>query len=189
MSDVINDTEIKVQSFHTRVLEMSEPIFDKLCDNIYQTFPKACIIWIEEIINPELQALYESYKLTINPPNEKRLFHGTLDTVAHIIAKEGFDPTLNKTSAFGKGVYFSTQASYSSAYCKRTHGAEMAYMLVCDVITGKVGQGKANQPIPVTFNSVTNTLRHPSMYIVNKKEAALPRYLIVFYPDAEYAGK
>ena len=92
--------------YHTRRVDLSEHVFDTLCEDIYQTFPKACVISIEEIINPELKSLFEEYTSNVNPPNIKRLFHGTLDTIAYVIAEEGFDPSLNKTSAFGKGVYF-----------------------------------------------------------------------------------
>ena len=171
--------------YHTRRVDLSEHVFDTLCEDIYQTFPKACVISIEEIINPELKSLFEEYTSNVNPPNIKRLFHGTLDTIAYVIAEEGFDPSLNKTSAFGKGVYFSTQALYSSNYCKRSVGSQMAHMLVCDVVTGKVGKGLPGKPIPDKYNSVTNSTTHPTMYIVNKRAAALPRYLIVFYPDAD----
>jgi hypothetical protein len=140
-------------------------------------------MWIEKIDNPLLEKNYSKYRETIHPPNIKTLFHGTSENIARIIIQEGFDPSYNRTSAHGLGCYFATMASYSKGYCKKENGRDYVFMLVVDVVTGKTTKGQRNTAIPPNYNSVVNSTRKPSMYIVNKKEAALPKYLVAFYPN------
>lgn len=163
-------------------LSLSDLAYDEIENQIRATYEYSCIVWIEKITNPELEAKFTSYKNTVNPPNVKRLFHGTSEDIARIIIQNGFDPSKNKVSAHGLGVYFSTTARYSFKYCHPTNGRDYVYMLVCDVVTGCVGQGKAYTHIPPKYDSVTNSIGRPDMYIVNKRESAMPRYLVAFYP-------
>jgi hypothetical protein len=159
-------------------------MYDTIEAMVRKTFKNSCIVWIEEIKNERLEKAYNAYKRTINPPNVKRLFHGTKEVFARNIIEGGFRPDLNKTSAYGRGVYFSRRAAYSKAYCPKSSD-DHAFMLICDVVTGVVGQGKSRQVIPPEFNSFTNNMKKPDMYIVDKKEAALPLYLVAFYPSAK----
>jgi len=115
-------------------------------------------------------------------PNVRRLFHGTSIEISTIIIEEGFDPTKNRTSAYGKGIYFSNRSLYSKHYCKSD--GDIYYMLVCDVATGESCQGIANKPIEAGFDSAVDNLKRPDMYIVNKKEACIPRFRVAFYPNA-----
>ena len=164
-------------------LSLSDPKYEEIENHIRATYEHSCIVWIEKITNPDLEMKFNAYRDTIQPSNVKTLFHGTSEEIARIIIQDGFDPSKNKVSAHGLGVYFSTRARYSFDYCHRTKGHDYVFMLVCDVVTGRVGSGKAYQPIPHEYNSVTNSIDHPHMYIVNKREAALPRHLVGFYPD------
>lgn len=169
-------------AYHPNILSMSDPEYDKVSS---KGFKNCCIMWIEKIQNPQLKNMYETYKSSVHPATEKRLFHGTSESVARIIAKEGFNPSLNKASMYGLGVYFATNASHSKPYAssRRTKGQELAYMLVCDVVVGNSCIGKPNQPIPEPFHSATD--KGHTIYVVNKKEAALPLYIVCFYPDAK----
>jgi len=164
-------------------LDLSDSVYEEIENIVRATYKNACIVWIEKINNPELETKFNTYQSTIHPPNVMRLFHGTGEDVSRIIIRDGFDPRFNKTSAFGKGVYFSKRAQYSKEYA-RVRNDGLAFMFVCDVVTGKVGLGVSNKPIPQGFNSVTDNLKRPDMYIVNKKEAAIPRYLVGFHPTA-----
>jgi len=167
----------------TTYLSLSDPMYDQIESLVRQTYSRSCIVWIEEIENLTLLEQFEKYKASLSSPNVKQLFHGTSAETARIIINEGFDPAFNKTSAYGKGVYFSTRAKYSKDYSRERKDG-LAFMLVCDVITGNVGQGRSGQPIPSRFNSVTDNLRRPDMYIVDKREACIPQYLVAFYPKA-----
>jgi hypothetical protein len=163
-------------------LKLSDPMYDEIENAVRRTYEHSCIVWIEKIKNEQLENEFKAYVSTLNTPNIKRLFHGTSEDIARIIIQEGFDPSKNKTSAHGLGVYFSTRAAYSKDYCHRTKGREYVFMLVCDVATGKVCQGRNCKPIPHEFDSATDSLARPDMYIVNKRQAALPLYLVAFYP-------
>ena len=163
-------------------LSLSDPMYDQIENIVRATYEHSCIVWIEKIYNEELEKKFNAYKNTINPPNVKRLFHGTSEQVARIIIEEGFDPSKNKVSAHGLGVYFSTRAAYSKDYMHPTHGKDYVFMLVCDVVTGKPCKGQAYKPIMAGYDSATDNLARPDMYIVNKRDAALPLYLVAFYP-------
>lgn len=166
-------------------VSLSDKLYDELSAKMRDTYPNVCIVWIEKLSNSELEEKYESYKRTLAVPNEKRLFHGTSEAIARVIAREGFDASKNKVSAHGVGTYFSTRAIYSSSYCKRAVGNDIAYMLVCDVALGRVGLGRSGVEIPKQFDSVCDNLKQPDMYVVNKREAGIGRFLIAFYPEAK----
>jgi len=165
-------------------VEMSEPVYTEIETAVAVTYKNACIVWVERVENKDLETAYNEYKATFENPNEKRLFHGTDEGAARSIAYFGFSAKANKRSAYGNGTYFSTRAEYSRMYSKTAHD-QIAFMLVCDVVCGKVAQGRANTDISAGFDSCTDRLNHPDMYIVNKREAAMPRYLVAFYPNAK----
>lgn len=170
-------------------LEMSDPEYVKIENGIFASYKNACIVWIEKIENKFMEEAYDNYKNTVakrnGDANEKRLFHGTGEEMARKIIRQGFRPDLAKVCAHGDGVYFSKFASYSKNYSimKSKKGEEILFMLICDVITGNVGQ--AFGKIPKQFDSVTDSLCKPSMYIVDKSEACIPRFLVAFYPNAK----
>lgn len=165
-------------------LLLSDPEYTKIEEMVRKTYKNACIVWIEKIHNDSFRGIYENYKLSINPPNEMTLFHGTNEDAARSIIRYGFDPSYSKICAYGKGIYFSKRASYSKDYSKRLRGNDLAFMFVCDVVTGKCCQGYPNKPIQHGFDSATNDIANPDMYIVNRREAAFPHFLVCFYPDA-----
>ena len=171
----------------TQYLSLSDPMYTKIEDAVRQTYSNSCIVWIERVINPELEEKHDIYKASFDKPNVKQLFHGTSEEICRKIVSTGFDPTFNKVSAHGKGVYFSTRAAYSKEYSRMrmSRKADLAYMLVCDVVLGKVGEGRASTVIPKEYDSVTDSLHNPDMYIIDKPYAAIPRYLVVFYPYAK----
>ena len=166
---------------NTLHIEMSDPVWDDISSMIRNTYKNSCIVWIQSVNNKTLEYLFLNNKNSLQSPNIKRLFHGTSEHISNIIINNGFEPSLNKVSAYGKGVYFSTRALYSKNYCKAQKN-DIAFMLICDVITGNVGQGKPNTNIPSQYDSVTDNINKPDMYIVNKKSAALPLYIVAFYP-------
>jgi len=173
----------------TSYVRMAEPIYSKIEAKILETYKNACIVWIEKVENKELEESYILYKASFDAPNEKMLFHGTSESVARKIVREGFDPKFNTASAYGKGVYFSLLASYSKEYClmkeARMRKDDLAYLLVCDVITGRVGQGSSGLRIPYQYDSLTDNLRQPTMYVVDKKGSCIPRFIVAFHPNAK----
>ena len=167
----------------TIYLSLSDPEYDKISTFFRETYPNSCIVWVEKIDNPDLLSNYEEYKKTIPEPNEKLLFHGTTEPNARKIIHLGFDPSLNKAFAYGKGVYFSKRSIYSRDFSMPSKD-ELAFMLLCSVVIGKVTKGSRGEKIPKDYNSFTNSIKNPDMYIVNRREAIMPRYLVAFYPAA-----
>ena len=169
-------------------IPLSDPMYEKIENQVRVTYNNSCILWIEYVMNPILSDAFDNYvesmKAVGKQPNVLTLFHGTREGVARIIIEEGFNPSINRVCAHGLGTYFSTRAVYSKDYCVLEKGSQYAYMLVCDVAVGKSCRGKPNKPIDSGFDSATDSLYRPDMYIVNKREAALPKYLVCFMPNA-----
>ena len=167
-------------------VDLSDPVYREIEERIRATYPNSCIVWMERLLNPHLENEFKMYQSTIKPPNVKTLFHGTSEEIARIIMREGFDPSKNKASMYGKGVYFATTAAYSKNYMHRTESQDFCFMLFCDVVTGRVGQGIAGTPFSAQdFDSVADRPAQPSIYVVNRREAALPKYLVAFSPGIQ----
>ena len=177
-----------------KYLSMSDKRYAEIEKMVLATYKNACIVWIEENENKDLLHKYEAYKSSFSEPNEKRLFHGTSKENIDSILQNGFNPECNTTSAHGRGTYFSRRAVYSKDYSlkhenrfrKKTSNSEgnIAYMFVCDVVTGKTTIGSQGTILPKGFDSFTDSISRPDMYIVNKLEACYPRYICAFYPYA-----
>jgi hypothetical protein len=169
----------------TSYLSLSDPNYSVIEADVLKTYKNACIVWVEEVKNPDLEHNYVLYKAQFDEPNEKKLFHGTSEQISRIIIREGFDSTKNKCSAHGLGTYFSTRAAYSRMYAKTRSKDQLAFMFICDVVTGRTCQGRGGQPIPSGFDSCTDNVKKPDMYVVGHNAAAVPRYLVAFYPSAK----
>ena len=76
-------------SSNTVYLAMSNPSYSKIETRVRESYPYACICWIEEVINQPLLDAYNTYKGTFSTPNEHHLFHGTYEGIVNTIAKEG----------------------------------------------------------------------------------------------------
>ena len=70
--------------------------------------------------------------------------HGTTNDIIDVIAKNGFDPTLNRNGLYGYGVYFAKDANYSKDYMKSNE--EVTYMFLADVIVGRLARGAQRIP-------------------------------------------
>lgn len=165
------------------------PEFDMISCLVRETFPQSCIVWIEKNHNLWLKQLYDDYRQKLSPTNERMLFHGTSEPIARSIMKEGFDPTKCVSACNGVGIYFSPAAQVSASYSRgkqdQNSNIDLAFMLCCDVALGTSCRLGWNQKIPQGFNS-GESYQTPPEYVIDKREAAYPKYLIAFYPDADY---
>lgn len=171
---------------------MSDKRFDEIYDMILQSYPNACVLYIKEVVNPTLleayTARYEQIKAIRGNVEVKQLFHGTSDALINIIANDGFDPTKNKTAAFGYGSYFAKNASYSSNFM-RSKKSEITYMFLADVLIGKCVNTRqfVEKEEPVSLfdwdNNVDN-LNNPTIYTTPYASGAYPRYIIAFHKYA-----
>jgi len=165
---------------------MSDPKFDIIVNRIIESYPNACVLYIDEIVNPELQKAYESRKESIRASrghvSEVSFFHGTHEKFISTISSNGFDPTLNKRAAFGYGVYFAKNAKYSSDYMLVNAPDNHAFMFVCDVLVGNTATG-GRKDDPNIDNNVDNK-RDPSIITTVYPDGAYPRYVVAFYKNA-----
>ena len=168
----------------TSYLDMSDKMYDFISEQVRKTYKNACIVWIEQIENKSQKDMFDNYVKSLPKPNIKTLFHGTNENTARAIIFSHFDPSYKKVCAYGNGLYFSTRAQYSKSYSKMNND-QLAFMFVCDIVCGKVAQGNSGKNIPKGYNSFTDNLKNPDMYIVDKAEAIWPRYLVAFYPLAK----
>jgi hypothetical protein len=174
----------------TQGILMSNPIYDDLTNYIEESYPNACILYIDEIHNKVLRDSYEYRKIYLEMKRgednvqEKQLFHGTKTESIDNIIKHGFKTEYNKVSAFGKGTYFSTAANYSSVYAD-LDGNKVSYMFVCDVLIGKAIVGTQNKVMDTEIcDNFVNKMTEPTIYVTPYDNGAYPKYLIAFYKNA-----
>jgi len=164
-----------------RFIELGEPIYDEISKKIRQSYPNACICWIECNDNPILKEKYDQRKASRKITNEQELFHGTDIHSIDNICEVGFDPTLNRTSAYGKGTYFAKHASYSKDYMKETKDG-LKFMILSDVIVGSPCLGSASLNINKgLYDSAVNSLTDPSIVVIPHIDAAYPKYIMSFH--------
>ncbi len=163
-----------------------DPRFDRVARRIYESYKNACILYIDEIVNPELEAKFRARHREIlnhrGDVTEKQYFHGTKEAFVDIISEKGFDPTKNKRSSYGYGVYFAKNASYSRDFMFASEPGKPTYMFLCDVFVGKVACG-AKQGSDCDNNADTLT-GEPRIITTVYPDGAFPRYIIAFHKEA-----
>ena len=162
---------------------MSDPRFEIVSKYITADFPNACILYIDEVQNPELLTAFEN-KVVERGATEKILFHGTKATSVNKIAFGGFDPTKNRISAFGVGTYFATRASMSLQYTDVDRDG-VSYVFVCKVLVGTTALGKSNAAIPEGIDNYVNSTTNPTIYVSPYVDGAYPQYLVAFHKSAK----
>jgi len=169
---------------------MGDPKYDQISNKIYESYPNACILFIDEVINSALENEYNNYKQTLinkrgaDNITEVQFFHGTHAHLIDTIAAEGFDPAKNVTSAYGKGSYFAKTAQYSFSYMKSPDKTGVSYMFLADVLIGKVFTPYETY----TNKDYDNTIDNPiniSIVVVPVQQGAYPRYVIAFHKNAK----
>lgn len=171
-------------------VSLSSKLYDEIALKIRNSYPNACILYIDEVINPELYDSYMNKKnelITLRGDlsiTEKLLFHGTSHKNINSIAAVGFLTCKNKVAAFGHGSYFSTMASYSKNYSV-SYTDDISYMFLCDVIIGKFGiyGDYATINTDIHDNSV-NSVHNPTIYVTPYDAGAYPKYLIAYHRNA-----
>jgi hypothetical protein len=174
-----------------RGISLSSPIYDDITKLIRLSYPNACVLYIDEIINNSLLSKYHQRKTNIEQlrghehVKELMLFHGTKIDFINNIATNGFMKRFNKVSAYGKGTYFSTKASYSSHYTDKDV-TDISYMFVCDVLVGKYTIVKGPQEIDINlYDNSVNNIKTPDIYVTPYDDGAYPRYLVAYHKNAK----
>ncbi|NXS80180.1 PAR14 polymerase, partial [Erpornis zantholeuca] len=152
---------------------------------------------IERVQNPYFWKTYQIKKCEMdkkngNRKNEKLLFHGTSKESLTLINMRGFNRSYAGMHAanFGNGTYFAVNANYSAndTYSKPDANGRK-YMYLARVLVGEYSQGTKGAITPASksasnsvdlFDSSTDNVNQPSMFIIFNDIQAYPEYLITF---------
>ncbi|XP_014635277.1 PREDICTED: poly [ADP-ribose] polymerase 14-like [Ceratotherium simum simum] len=178
-------------------LQPGDPEYNTVASKFNQTCSNFTIEKIQRIENPDLWNSYQAKKKPMDAKNghvtnEKQLFHGTdADSVPHI-NQNGFNRNYSgkNAAAFGKGTYFAVNASYSAddTYSRPdTNGKK--HMYYARVLTGVYTYGHHGLLVPPPknpqnptdlYDTVTDHVQNPSLFVVFNDYQAYPEYLITF---------
>ncbi|XP_027750895.1 protein mono-ADP-ribosyltransferase PARP14 [Empidonax traillii] len=166
-------------------------------ERFLQTCQSFRIEKIERVQNPYFWKAYQIKKREMdnkngNTNNERLLFHGTSKESLTLINNRGFDRSYAGMHAanFGNGTYFAVNASYSAhdTYSKPdTNGKK--YMYLARVLVGEYSVGKRGSITPEPknasnsidlYDSSTDNVNQPSMFVIFNDIQAYPEYLITF---------
>ncbi|XP_041040002.1 protein mono-ADP-ribosyltransferase PARP14-like isoform X2 [Carcharodon carcharias] len=154
---------------------------------------------ITRIQNPTLWRLYVAKRNEMNKKrphqqNEKFLYHGTSSETCSKINVDGFNRSYCGLNAvyFGDGTYFARNATYSAqdTYSKPdATGCKVVYR--ARVLTGDYCKGKPGLKEPPLkdqqahsrdrYDSVTDNVLSPEVFVVFQDNQAYPEYLITFH--------
>ena len=161
---------------------LGSKLYDELVGILRQSFKDACVLYIDRIINPDLEAAFLKRKgafAELGFGDEVRLFHGTTAAAIMSICNEGYKSSYNKVAAYGHGTYFSSAGSYSKNYAKVTGKGE-SFMLVNRVLLGR------HTPSGVGGGYLGDSGGDGrTIFVTKHDDAALPEYVICFHKDAK----
>ncbi|XP_077979721.1 protein mono-ADP-ribosyltransferase PARP14-like [Glandiceps talaboti] len=166
--------------------------------NLNNPYSLKTIDKIQRIQNP---ALYRQYfvlkekmdgKNKVGMKNESALYHGTNDVTVEKINTQGFNRSFagKNAAVYGRGSYFAVNASYSATNTySPPDKVGKKYVYRAKVLTGDFATGTRDMLVPppkdprkptVTYDSVTNDVNDPEIFVVFNDAVACPEYLIVF---------
>nr|XP_055063231.1 protein mono-ADP-ribosyltransferase PARP14-like [Misgurnus anguillicaudatus] len=153
------------------------------------------IIQIERVQNSTLWKNYMIKKEELEAKNnhknnEKLLFHGTAPDSTDHINHHGFNRSFAGThgAMYGNGTYFAVDPKYSARGYSQPDASGHKRMYLARVLVGDFTQGKAGIVVPPAkssnsadlYNSVTDNIINPSMFVIFNDVQAYPEYLITF---------
>ncbi|XP_071137980.1 protein mono-ADP-ribosyltransferase PARP14-like isoform X2 [Mytilus edulis] len=125
--------------------------------------------------------------------NERPLWHGFSVDALDSIQRYGFNRSYcgKNATALGSGVYFAVNVNYSinDTYSRPdTHGHKR--MFLCRVLTGEYCPGAHGMRVPpakkgaagshILYDTVTNDVNNPIMFVIFHDSQAFPEYLVTF---------
>ncbi|MGB1604895.1 MAG: hypothetical protein ACPIOQ_69825, partial [Promethearchaeia archaeon] len=148
---------------HTTLRELSatSPIFHEVLARVAASGQELASLRVRSIYLAENASRFDQYaaakraferRLGSGNSGERWLWHGTeREKVAPILAN-GFLRDYNKRGAYGCGVYFASQASYSlsSTYARPDDASGDQFLLLVRVLVGEacVGRASMDRPAP-----------------------------------------
>jgi len=169
-------------------LSVGSKEFEEVAQYITKTWKNACIMDIQHVEDHCMLEKYNGLKQTMPNPNEMILFHGTNEHAVNSILEWGYDPLFAKVCAYGMGVYFAADASYSYNYMpskKDLSGFDLSYMIVNSVLVGRTILGTSNSVCNLNqADTQVNSITLPKIFSVPRSEQAIPKYVIAFHKNA-----
>ncbi|XP_002942644.2 protein mono-ADP-ribosyltransferase PARP14 [Xenopus tropicalis] len=163
-------------------------------------FARSCQMRIITIQRVQNQYLWQNYQIkkqsidnkTGSTNNEKQLFHGTDPGTIDNVNNHGFNRSYagKNAAVIGNGTYFAVDANYSAddTYSKPDPSGHK-HMYLARVLTGTFTTGQTNMITPPPknqsnptdlYDSVTDNINRPSMFVIFNDIQAYPEYLITF---------
>ncbi|XP_029985691.1 protein mono-ADP-ribosyltransferase PARP14-like isoform X1 [Sphaeramia orbicularis] len=155
------------------------------------------IISVERVQNRTLWQSYQLKKQQLDSKNqhtnnEKLLFHGTGADSIEQINEHGFNRSYAGTHAamFGKGSYFAIDPAYSARGYAPPDAKGHKRMYLARVLVGDYAQGRGGMITPPAkttgssahlYDSVTDNMSNPSMFVIFNDIQAYPQHLITFH--------
>uniref|UniRef100_A0A8D3E2R0 Poly [ADP-ribose] polymerase n=1 Tax=Scophthalmus maximus TaxID=52904 RepID=A0A8D3E2R0_SCOMX len=146
---------------------------------------------VEKLMN---RLLFNQYKLkkasvlqrATYPEVERTLYHGTNETSVKEICVHGFNRSFS--TAYGQGVYFAVNSALSvlDQYSPPNINGHK-FIFVSKVLTGDFTKGchsmkttplKETGDVPLRYDSVTDHITKPTMFVIFNDTQAFPEYLI-----------
>ncbi|XP_015992514.2 protein mono-ADP-ribosyltransferase PARP15 isoform X3 [Rousettus aegyptiacus] len=192
-----NWTDMNQQLTCVIQLQPGESEYNMVKDKFFQT---CCSYTIEKIERIQNEFLWQSYQIKKKQmdikngllDNERILFHGTdANSVPHV-NEHGFNRSYagKNAVAYGKGTYFAVDASLSANdQYSRPDSNGRKHIYVVRVLTGYYTLGREGLITPPSkhpddhtdlFDSVTDDIQHPKIFVVFFDNQAYPEYLITF---------
>ena len=156
---------------------------------VAKTLPKGYRIKsIRDVRDDGMRACFDTVKRTTVGTEERAwLFHGTTHAAAKRIALNGFNRSFcgRNATAFGKGVYFARDISYSvqATYSPADDTGEKV-VFAARVLVGKTTIGNATMLEPGDgFDTTVNSAQDPTIFVVYKDYQAIPEFEIRLASD------
>ncbi|XP_012584971.1 PREDICTED: poly [ADP-ribose] polymerase 14-like [Condylura cristata] len=193
----VNWIDMKQQDFLVVGLQPGDPEYNNVAYKFNQTCANFRIETIERIQNPDLWNSYQTKKKTMDAKNnhiinEKQLFHGTDAGLVPYVNRNGFNRSYAGKCALahGKGTYFAVHANYSAddSNSKPDRNGKK-YMYYVRVLTGLYAPGNWTYIVPPPkdphnptdlYDTVTDNVLNPLLFVVFYDYQAYPEYLITF---------
>ncbi|CAN2389076.1 positive regulation of interleukin-4-mediated signaling pathway [Pristimantis euphronides] len=169
--------------------------------DVVAKFQNTCqmkIVKIERIQNKNLWMNYQIKKQAIETKNrtttnEKQLFHGTDSNTLNTVNHNGFNRSYagKNAACYGNGTYFAVNANYSAHdQYSRPDVSGFKHMYLALVLTGEYCPGQQGMVAPPAknpsnstdlYDSVTDNITTPSIFVIFHDIQAYPEYLITFH--------
>ncbi|KAM9305745.1 protein mono-ADP-ribosyltransferase PARP14-like [Gastrophryne carolinensis] len=167
---------------------------------VQQKFQRSCRNTILKILRVQNAALWQQYQIrkqhidakNKSTTNEMEIFHGTDSSYIQHINLHGFNRSYagRNAAAYGNGTYFAINASYSaSSTYARPDASGQKHMYLARVLTGEYCAGHHGMVMPPAkssadptdlYDSATDNVQRPSMFVIFHDVQAYPEYHIVF---------